>query len=335
MKTRLLILMSMLVAAPAAAQDEELGAEGEAEAEAEMSADVDTETDVEGDTSMGDDSAYASDPMADESTDDSMTVAGSKSQQAYSQRSITIPQGQLRIDLGPADRALLQYSGFAGGIVPTFVRGGGFVVTGYDLGVVSDTAIDLRLGAAFGVIDGLEVGAMVLPLGLAPSGRDTYGDPSVYGRFRILDGGFQLGAQVGLAIPVQDGSDLSLGVSVPIKVLIGDSMALNTGVEFNMTFADPDSIFGINIPLEFAINLTDSIFAGLVTGLNQPNLDVSTTFIPLGIYGGYTLPLGDNMLLDATVDFRLPMLVNTTSGGPSGFDFWQLTVGGVMRMDLL
>lgn len=294
-------MMSMLVAAPVAAQDTETAGGGEfdadADANAEVSAEVDTGTEVAGGGTYEEEVVTEVAPIA------------------YTHRSMTLPSGTLRIDVGPADRAMLQR--------------GGFMV----MGTPGDTGIGLSAGAAFGVIDGLEVGAMVLPLSLSPEA--DYLNPSVYGRFRILDGNFQLGAQVRATVPVQDGSNFGLDLGVPIKIMLGNGAHLNTGIEFQIQFADPDAIFGINIPLELAFNITESIFAGVSTGLWQPNLDVSTTFIPLNLFAGYTMSLGTGMVLDATVDFGFPSFLVTSGPDTVVTDFWQLTFGGVVRMDLL
>lgn len=299
MKTRLLILMSMLIAAPTAAQDGEASGGGEFGTEAEVSGggEFDSDTETAGAGEFQDDAVAEVAPIA------------------YTHRSITVPKGTLRIDVGPADRALLQKGGFS-------IQGN-----------PGDALIDLRAGAAFGIIDGLEAGAMILPLSLSPEA--DYGNPSVYGRFRILDGSFQLGAQVTAVIPVQDGSSFGLNLGVPIKIMLGNGAHLNTGLEFEMTFADPDAFFGIEIPLELAFNITESIFAGVATGVYQPNLDFSQTFIPLGVFAGYTLSMGNGMVLDATVDFSFPAFLVTEGADNPVTDIWQLTFGGVMRMDLL
>ncbi len=320
MKTYLLIFVGMVVALPAAAQDTEVETSGAGE----------FETEVEEDNETSGAGEYE-EPLVEE-------VAPI----AYTHRSMTVPSGTLRIDFGPADRALLHANSSlplgASGLVLPLPRGGGFTYTGVDGG---DALIDLRLGAAIGIVDGLEVGAMFLPLGLAPDGRDTYGNPTAYARLRIVDGDFQLGAQVGAAVPVVDGTDFGLGIAVPIKLVLGNGLHLNTGAEVQLTFADPDMVIGLNIPVEFAFNLTEGFFAGLTSGFVHGNLDGGDPVIPAGVFAGYSLSLGNGMVLDATVDFRLPWLINTADdvapgvSAPGGFDVWQLTVGGVMRMDLL
>lgn len=322
MKTRLLILMSMLLAAPTAAQDTEQEAAGAGEFEAE----------AEAGTDVGGAGEYEEE------------IVEEVSPTAYTHRSITLPSGMLRIDLGPADRALLHASSSfplgTFGVLP-LPRGGGFVVTGYDFGgMSSDTAIDLRAGAAFGIIDGLEVGALFLPLGLSPSDRDAYGNPTAYARLRIIDGDVQLGAQVGVQIPALEGTDVGLGFAVPLKLVLGNGIHLNTGGELQLTFAD-DTIFGLNVPVEFAVNITEMFYAGATTGLVYGNFDGGDPVIPAGVFVGYTIALGSGMMLDASVDFQLPWLINTQDelapgvSAPGGFDIWQLTVGAVMRMHLL
>ncbi len=110
----------------------------------------------------------------------------------YADRSMTLNKGTLRIDGGPSDFGLLD---------------SGRINSGRGLrigkpGKGADTAVSLGLGAAYGIIDGLEVGALVLPLHFAPSGVDAYGNPEAYVRYRFMTGNVEVGVQAGAQFPV-------------------------------------------------------------------------------------------------------------------------------------
>ncbi|MCA9582723.1 MAG: hypothetical protein KC416_13070 [Myxococcales bacterium] len=239
---------------------------------------------------------------------------------AYTARGLTLDKGTLRIDVGPGDRALLQ-------------RGAGFVVneTGSPLGAF----INLNAGAGFGIIDNLEAGVVILPLGLAPSGVDVYGDPTAYGRYQLLDGDTQLAVQVDVLLPAS--TFFGFGVAVPVKFALGENMHLNTGARFGFRDTPVTATLSIEVPVEFAVNIMPALFFGLATGLNIRNLDIGfdSGAIPLEVFAGYTMGLAGHQL-DITAGFGFPGFLSFGPGASNPVaDVWQLTIGGNFHMDIL
>ncbi len=322
-------LLSMSATAPAFAQDE---------ASAEATVDGTT---VEATAETTEGGAVEGDVAVEE--------AGGGQSVAYSTRRLTLPKGTLRVDFAPADRAMLNNGLGLGGGAPVCVTlpivgticgggGGGASSTGISLTDGADMGISAYIGAGFGVIENLEVGAILLPLNLAPSGVDTFGDISLYGRYQFVDGDTQVAGQLTLQVPTA--TDFGIGLGLPVKFGIGENAALNTGLRLSMVFADPDMIMGLNIPVELAFNVSPNLYFGGFTGFNadlQP-----TTFeslhIPLGVFGGYTLDLGNKMLLDVTAQFGFPNFLSITKAkGDDAIvtDGWQIVFGATFHIGLM
>src|SRR5215510_5041313 len=128
----------------------------------------------------------------------------------YISRPLVLPKGVLRIDGGPRRP-------YVGGQVMPSGQLQVFVNDGQDIALLSP-------GAAYGVIDDLELGA-VWPLLLSPD-LDLL-DLSLYGKYQLQRGQIEVAAYGELRIPVQN--DLELAGGVPVYLHLGQNLRLETG----------------------------------------------------------------------------------------------------------
>jgi hypothetical protein len=165
---------------------------------------------------------------------------------------------------------------------------------------VAVEGVTLTLGAGFGITDDFEVGALVIPLLLSP--EVDFGNPQIYAMYRFVPGEVEVGARVDFSIPVQDGSDATLRVGVPVRFHLAPATAvLDTGGFLVIQFADPDAVLGLSIPANFTFNITPNIFAQLNTGFTIGTFDAAgdSIIIPLG-FGGMTSSGGPAGVLAST-----------------------------------
>lgn len=189
-----------------------------------------------------------------------------------------------------------------------------------------DFGVALRVGAAFGITDELEVGATVLPLTLSPNAG--YGDIPLYARFAFLKGNFELGAQLGLIIPTSTDFGLTPGL---VGALHSGNGRLDFGVLLPLRFSDPLGK-GLNIPLVGTWNFSDTFFAQLRTGIELPEFDALN--VPLGIGAFYTIAKGDVPMLDVGATFDWPLYLNTAAADTLTFDVFVIGLSARFHMFL-
>lgn len=258
--------------------------------------------------------ASAQDPMGTPPPMDPAAAPEAGWPVAFTQRGITNPAGTLRID---ADVGLGRASLNVAGVH------------------VSATALGIDLGAAFAILDDLEVGAVLVPLSIPvdPSGDIEFGDLNVNATYRFLDGSFEAAARLDLNIPTS--TDFGVGLGVPIALHF-DPMRIDSGVHVIMTFADPDMVVGLAVPLRLNVNLSDNIFAGLATGFVIDDFSAAgdTIGIPLGVQLGYTLPGSNGPMMDLAVGFAFPFFYSSGAGEITT-DLWAVTLGADIYLDLM
>ena len=224
------------------------------------------------------------------------------------QRPQSIHPGKLRLDLPLAFRNL-----------PTIV------VTPAGTKTENEIGVFFFGGAAFGVIENLEVGGTLLPVRFTPDA--DYLNPSIYGLYQILRGGFELGARATFRLPIESGTKFGIGIGLPFGFALNEAAYLGFEPNFNITLADPDPIFGFGLPVELTVNVNRPIFLHLRTGIGIPNLDVTDAlFVNLGFGGGYTLGEGNDPMMDIFLNFDFPSFYNGALED-TDFDNWQLTLG--------
>jgi hypothetical protein len=201
----------------------------------------------------------------------------------YVYRPLVLPEGILRIDAGPRRP-------FAGQVWDTgqlqFQINREFQDFAY-----------LVPGAAYGIMDRLEVGA-VWPLMISPD-LDLL-DLSAYGKYELQLGKVDIAAYGEVRIPIE--SDFELGVGVPIYVHLSDTLRLDTGGFMRIIFGD-DVTIALTAPLALAVQATRDIFIGPELAIEIYDFDEVN--VPLGVFGGYTLRDGGRTLGDLIGRFAM------------------------------
>jgi hypothetical protein len=312
-------------AAPALAQDagtageDDFGDEGGLGDEEEAF----EEEDFEDDGAFGED-AFGDDPDAEAT--ESGPEAASAMPVPMAQRGLTLPAGTVRIDAN------------------------------FDLfDLTNDFGAALSAGGAVGIIENLDAGMLLLPIVFAPEGG--FGDIRMFGKYRFWNGDtVEVAGRLELVLPSDSTNlsttDFSLSFGAPVRIHLGDTMRIDTGVEFSLALLrgpTGDTIFGIagpqgfplkrhalsdrsvaGVPLMFTINVTDAVYLGARTGVGIADFGNAddTTFIPLGFSGGYTVAGESGPLVDITARFRWPNLY--TSGGMDDVqaDIYEVVLAG-------
>ena len=245
----------------------------------------------------------------------------------WNERSITLPKMTLRIDVGPPEKGILD-SGFLG---DAWAFGRGYGLTLSDAG--DDVASGLGVGAAFGILDELEVGMLLFPIQFTP-GDDHFGDITLYGRYKFFSTDVvDIGGQLLLQLPSR--TDFGMGMGLPIMLRLGDSVRIDTGVEFELIFVDvgPDDdevAFGMDIPAGIAFQIGKG-FVGPRTGLFLYKYIGDAEFaLPLGVFGGVTVA----EMVDITAEFAFTQFLTSAGDDAFGEDSWRFNVGANIHLSL-
>lgn len=234
----------------------------------------------------------------------------------YAGRSLTLDRGTVRIDAGPPDFGYFHPGG------PHWInetRG---------LRVRIDTDADqewvwLGIGAAYGITRELEVGAN-FPVRISPDG--DIDDIEAYGRYRFVEGTFELGGQLTVQLPTE--TEFGLGVGLPMLVHATRDFRIDTGFEFEILFWEPDTVVNLDAPLALTWNLGRRGLLGMRTGLFLPNLD--ELYVPAGVHGGGVLADGH---LDLVGWFLWPGFFRTDYDDSIDLKRFELGLGINGRID--
>lgn len=201
---------------------------------------------------------------------DSNRIGGS-----YTQRGLVVPARTLRIDAGPR-LPMRPTAPMRDGTLGLAAQGEG-----------DNTALYLNAGLAFGVTDNLDIGVLALPMLLAPDTR--YGDPVLYGTYRLSRGELEAGVFVGFDLPVNDELDITAGI--PLILHAGSSARVDLAALLHVRF-DDNSPVDLMFPIEIAFAASRRVFVGPESGIMIADFD--RVLVPLGFFVGYTLgQLGD------------------------------------------
>ncbi len=229
----------------------------------------------------------------------------------YVDRPLTLPRGQLRVDTAPSDYGYMDFGRLNEG------RGMRLLVR------PGPETFYFGAGAALGVADDLEVGALLLPILMAPSGN--FGNLETYIRYQFLHEAFQLGVQGTLQIPT-DG-EFGTGIGLPAIWSITEGIRMDTGVEFE--FLTGPVRFNLDIPLALAFTVVDSFFLGPRTGVHID--DFNGAAFPLGIFMGGTIA----EKVDITGSMNWPWLVYASPYYETfNPDVIEFTVGATLFIDV-
>ena len=186
----------------------------------------------------------------------------------YTQRPLTLGSAMLRID------ASAIYTHRAGPPAETF-------------------GLDVGLGV--GLTPDLELGAVFLPLQLAP--EFDYQRPSVYLMGRFVRGTAEVAARGSVTIPTSDSEDALIEVGLPILIHLGQSARLDLGAFLQLETADPLR-WWVRFPVALTINVSPRLVLGPYAAF-RVRLDAPGNQIPLGFLVAYTIgggtgsPVGD------------------------------------------
>jgi hypothetical protein len=221
--------------------------------------------------------------------------------------------------------------------------------------IPSDPIVGMAIGAGFGITADLEVGGQLVPLAFSPELRfgrpPTYeGLPWLYGRFRFLEGAFELAAQVRVFLPVPRpmtagpsiAADFAVEIGVPLRLHIAGRFRLDSGifVPILTPSSDPEDDVDVAfiVPLDFLVSFFETVYGGVRTSVVSHRFESVT--IPLFVYGGVTIPgPDDGPLLDLTARFGFPRLFVPTADTDAGEDVvrgtpWEVGVTANFYFDL-
>lgn len=239
----------------------------------------------------------------------------------YGQRGLTMPKGFVR---GSVNLNVAQ-SGLPG----------------------ADAVIGLGFGAGVSVLDNLELGLSAYRMGSTPAGGGLiplflspdfdFGDIPLYARYRFVEGDTQIAIELVLNLPVL--TDFGLEVNAPIRIGAGDSLAVDIAPGVSIVDLGGNTVIGINVPVQFVINITDAFFLKLLLGVSVDDLTDERggkvgILVPAGLGGGYTVEVADNPL-DIFAIFRWPALLSIRDGNfDANADAYQILIGANMHFDV-
>jgi hypothetical protein len=222
--------------------------------------------------------------------------------------------------------------------------------------------VAIDLGAAFSVMDNLEVGISNYRLGSAPaktaqsmfpivvSPQGGFGDMPLYVRYSFLRKNYvEMAADFVLLLPTW--TNLAVTFGLPTRIRVRDSVSIDTGLE--LVILSNGAGLNIEVPLKATFNITPAGFIFGDSGFSFQNLVRNITggsyldsslafavarnqvFVPLGVGGGYTHVVKNIVMIDVFARFGWNPFVywNAPSGVATvpASDSWVLTVGAVIH----
>ena len=175
----------------------------------------------------------------------------------------------------------------------------------------------------FAITDDIELGAIALPLQIAPDGHIE--EPGVYGLFRFLSGDFELGAMLEARVPLREEDSVQVGAALRGVLHAGDDVRLDAALAFYEAFSDP---FGtaIQIPITLTIQTSEAFFVGAQTGLDVQNYHAGfgdgargNSFLTAGVFLGGTLRSWRGPSADLRLGWFLPSVTDGTALWVLGF----------------
>jgi len=150
-------------------------------------------------------------------------------------------------------------------------------------------------GLGIGLTRDLELGALFLPLQLAPS--VDYQRPSVYLMGRLARGTAEVGVRGTITIPTNDQEYVTLEAGLPVLIHFGRAARLDFGAFLQLETSDPLQWY-VRFPLALSFNVTPRLALGPYAGFRL-RLDARDNEIPVGFLLSYTIgggnghPVGD------------------------------------------
>jgi len=237
----------------------------------------------------------------------------------FSRRGITLPARVLRAD---ATLSLVRLPGF--------------------MGSGSSTDTYLALGAAFGLMEDLEVGVSgyrqgssattgpasgLLPFQMTQAFK--FGLVTPYARYRLLHSDvLQLAAELTVVLPTASGSDLGVMFGAPLRFTLAQRLAIDTGLFFRAVFAD-SAITDLVLPVGLVVNVTPTLF--LLARMAYTFLDFEVHQLGVALGAGYTVEADGAPLFDVLALFGFPSLY---SDGNTVTNVWEVNLALAFRLGL-
>lgn len=178
--------------------------------------------------------------------------------------------------------------------------------------------VGAAVGARFGILDDLEVGATFAPLVITPA--FAYGNPRLWSTFRFLKERVEVGASLSVAIitcaaplsppplPFQE-RGVVVQPGLPAWIHLEEAARLDVGVYVPIEFEGLGAL-GMKIPIEFVYDFVKAVHVAVSTGFIISNLNdtISHIFVPVSLSTGFALAGKKGPVLDIDPFFRLPVL---------------------------
>jgi len=197
------------------------------------------------------------------------------------------------------------------------------------LGANSDTNIGLDIAVEYAPLEKLQVGILSAPRLTPNAGVDAV---SLYARYLLLDGGFQLALEGGYTF--HDAGPGSLHLGVPLQYVLNDAARLVflPFLDLNLPPSGGDLTVDLDLGVSLGISLTRAIYLDVTTGFVLPQFKSDLARVPLGLELGYSLEGNEGA---AYVDFFLRarfdafLLPSAPAGSDTlNLDAWSIGIGG-------
>jgi len=232
----------------------------------------------------------------------------------------------------PADPPTLSFSPHVDrGLVlpPSLVLGLSTLTAERPLPPAKGSRVGLSLGAGVGLVDNLAFDATFLSMDIAPELRVqkptlglTHGIVGTYP--------FELDSMIHVTLGPGDGrfvEKIEPGLALIFRH--AHELRFDTGAYLTVSPAAKTTV-GLNVPLHFAVQLNDRVYASVDSGVSMPDLnDVKTSAaiaiaIPMGVSAGYSTPVGKT-IVSVQPSVSWPGFLMPTSADPVGIG--AITVG--------
>lgn len=208
---------------------------------------------------------------------------------------------------------------------PLTITGGSLNADANLLFVGGFTADRFEIGAAYGIMDDLEVG-LTLPLTFGMLDMPfTANDMTLGAVYRFMSGPIEMGASLDFNIPLA--TNFGVGLGVPVHIHAG-ILRIRTGLDLDLVFADATGI-ELMVPAGVDLAITDGLNLAVNTGFDLGDLQNVAWQVPLGIGVGYTFG-SEGPVADIQAVFEMPSFASD-----AGVNADNYTVGLKSRIYIL
>ena len=248
----------------------------------------------------------------------------------YNERPLTLPERTLRID----------------GHFPTMKFG---FLPG------NDVFFGFFAGAAYGILDDLEVFGTVIPVTFTPD-KVRFQDVVLGATYRFFHNDVvEIGVGGRFQIPVDDNRYFIFNPRLPILIHAGDIVRIDTGVNLAVAAhtGGGDALVGLfgpgkwaplpfmidpGLPGKFSFQVIDQLYIAANTGFGALNTGTFSNdgfvWVPLGWEVGGTIPKDNEPLVDIRGGFEFPYFLASSANENPVSQIWIFHVGGSFYLPL-